>query len=176
MSGLRRRKTQRRERLMQLDLGGIAMGLGMPPVISYAFCRMAVAQSFYRMWVISATGGVIGAALPPADWAESAASGASLILAAVLWWLSRRRKRKAPKLAGAKTRAILAAKYAGWSWVRTFSTTAKLMTDEDASPWDLKRAAADPAKPGAVPEPGTEKRGAALARELLTHRGDEDVA
>ena len=72
--------------------------------------------------------------------------------------------------------AILAAKSAGWSWVRTFSTAAKLMADEHASPWDLKRAAASPTKRGDMPAPGTEKRGAALARELLVHRDGGNAA
>ena len=65
--------------------------------------------------------------------------------------------------------ALLAAKNAGWTWTRTFSETARLLTDPKGSPWDLKRAAASPLQRG-LPEPGTEKRGAALARQLLEAR------
>lgn len=65
--------------------------------------------------------------------------------------------------------AILAAKNAGWTWTRTFTETARLLTDEDASPWDLKRAAANPLR-REQPPPGATERGAALARELLTGR------
>ena len=62
--------------------------------------------------------------------------------------------------------AVLAAKTAGWTWDRTLAETVRLMRDPDGSPWDLKRAAADPFARAVVP-PGTEKRGAAKARELL---------
>ena len=64
------------------------------------------------------------------------------------------------------TAAIVAAKNAGWTWTRTFTETARLLTDPHASPWDLKHAAASP-KERDLPAPGTEKRGAALARQLL---------
>jgi hypothetical protein len=40
------------------------------------------------------------------------------------------------------------------------------MRKPDGSPWDLKRAAADPFHKAVVP-PGTEKRGAAAARRLM---------
>ena len=72
--------------------------------------------------------------------------------------------------------ALLAAKNAGWTWTRTFTEAARMLTDQTATPWDLKRAAASPAERD-YPEPGTEKRGAAIARELLEHRHDpEDAA
>ena len=45
------------------------------------------------------------------------------------------------------------------------------MRDPGGSPWDLKRAAADPFHKSVVP-PGTERRGARLARELLGYGGD----
>ena len=61
--------------------------------------------------------------------------------------------------------AIVAAKNAGWTWARTFAETARLLTDEHASPWDLKHAAASPV--AREPQPGATERGAALARELL---------
>ena len=67
--------------------------------------------------------------------------------------------------------AILAAKGSGWTWDRTLAETVRLMRDPDGSPWDLKRAAADPFHRSAVP-PGTEKRGAAKARQLLGYGGD----
>jgi hypothetical protein len=40
--------------------------------------------------------------------------------------------------------AVLAAKNSGWTWDRTLAETVRLMRDPDGSPWDLKRAAADP--------------------------------
>lgn len=67
--------------------------------------------------------------------------------------------------------AIVAAKNAGWTWTRTFSETARMLTDEKASPWDLKHAAASPFR-REEPQPGTTERGAALARELLETRTD----
>lgn len=68
--------------------------------------------------------------------------------------------------------ALLAAKNSGWRWDRTLAETVRLMRDPAASPWDLKRATADPFT-HAVPPPGTEKRGAQLARELLGYEGGD---
>jgi hypothetical protein len=68
--------------------------------------------------------------------------------------------------------AILAAKNSGWTWDRTLAETVRLMRDPDGSPWDLKRAAADPFDRATVP-PGTEKRGAAMARQLLGYEGGD---
>jgi hypothetical protein len=65
--------------------------------------------------------------------------------------------------------AIVAAKNAGWTWTRTFTETARMLTDEKASPWDLKHAAASPLR-REEPQPGATERGAALARELLDAR------
>jgi hypothetical protein len=62
--------------------------------------------------------------------------------------------------------AIVAAKNAGWTWTRTFAETARLLTDENATPWDLKRAAASPLRRD-QPDPAAAERGAALARQLL---------
>lgn len=70
--------------------------------------------------------------------------------------------------------ALLAAKNAGWTWIRTFNETARLLVDADGSPWDLRRAAASPTE-RSVPEPGTEKRGAQLARELLKAKRNPDA-
>ena len=67
--------------------------------------------------------------------------------------------------------ALLAARQAGWTWDRTLAATVALMRDPDGSPWDLKRAAADPFH-RSVP-PGTEKRGAAKAREMLGYTAGE---
>jgi hypothetical protein len=65
--------------------------------------------------------------------------------------------------------ALVAAKNAGWTWTRTFTETARLLTDQNASPWHLKHAAASPMHRG-EPQPGATERGAALARELLDAR------
>lgn len=62
--------------------------------------------------------------------------------------------------------ALLAARQAGWTWDRALAETVRLMRRPDGSPWDLKRAAADPFHKSVVP-PGTEKRGAAAARQLM---------
>jgi hypothetical protein len=43
--------------------------------------------------------------------------------------------------------AIIAAEMAGWTPGRLVRQVAALIADEDASPWDLKRLAADPFKP-----------------------------
>jgi hypothetical protein len=71
--------------------------------------------------------------------------------------------------------AIVAAKNAGWTWARTFTETARMLTDEHASPWDLKHAAASPFQREHI-EPGAEKRGAALARQLLGARTEDRTA
>ncbi len=71
--------------------------------------------------------------------------------------------------------ALLAARQAGWTWDRTLAETIRLMRTPDGSPWDLKRAAASPLRRD-YPEPGTEKRGAAAARELLEHRHEGGAA
>jgi hypothetical protein len=71
--------------------------------------------------------------------------------------------------------ALLAAKNAGWTWDRTLAETIRLMRDPRGSPWDLKRAAADPFHRASVP-PGTETRGAARARELLGYGQPADGA
>jgi hypothetical protein len=68
--------------------------------------------------------------------------------------------------------AVLAARQSGWTWDRTLAETVRLIRDPDGSPWDLKRATADPFE-HAVPPPGTEKRGAQLARELLGYEGGD---
>ena len=65
--------------------------------------------------------------------------------------------------------AVLAAKSAGWTWDRTLAETVRLIRDPAGSPWDLRRAAADPFHRATVP-PGTTERGAAQARQLLTRR------
>ena len=71
--------------------------------------------------------------------------------------------------------ALVAAKNAGWTWDRTLAETVRLMRDPDGSPWDLKRATADPFT-HSVPPPGTEKRGAAMARELLGYGAGDGAA
>jgi len=42
--------------------------------------------------------------------------------------------------------AITAAEIAGWSWDRILAETVRLIRSPEGSPWDLKRAAADPLK------------------------------
>lgn len=93
---------------MHFDPLQVVTGLGFPPAWGYILHRW-LRLSFYFQWCCSAVGGMIGSVLPPAAWLQADCNGASLIIAAVLWWLSRRRKRRAPKLAGAKSKALLAA-------------------------------------------------------------------
>ena len=96
---------------MPHDLQQIALGFATPPAIGWLLWRVRMfgASSFYWLWCTSALGGMIGSLLPPPAWVQSASNGASLVLAAFLWWLSRRRRKRSPKLAGAKSRALLAA-------------------------------------------------------------------
>jgi hypothetical protein len=68
--------------------------------------------------------------------------------------------------------AILAAKSAGWTWDRTLAEVVRLMRSADASPFDLKAAAADPFASTASRTPAWHER-AAAAREQLLHRNDD---
>ena len=95
---------------VQLDPVHIAFGLASPPALGWWSRRVpGVRGGFYAVWASCAIGGIIGAVLPPATWDAAWASGGSLVIAVILWWLSRRRRRRSPKLAGAKSRALLAA-------------------------------------------------------------------
>lgn len=67
--------------------------------------------------------------------------------------------------------ALLAARQAGWTWDRTLAETIRLMRQADGSPWDLKRAAADPFH-RSVPPPYSAEHGAAKARLLLGYGGE----
>ncbi|MFB4280813.1 hypothetical protein ACBJ59_36375 [Nonomuraea sp. MTCD27] len=63
--------------------------------------------------------------------------------------------------------AIVAAATAGWEWSRVLVEVVRLLVDPDGSPKDLREASRDPLKAGRPPEPGTEVRGAELARRAL---------
>ena len=67
--------------------------------------------------------------------------------------------------------ALIAAKQAGWSWLRTFNFTVRLMADEEAVPADLRRAAANPAerKPGTPPTPVWREARTAISARLAEH-------
>lgn len=71
--------------------------------------------------------------------------------------------------------ALLAAKSAGWTWARTLTETVRLMCQVDASPFDLKAAAADPFHQAASRTAAWHDR-AAEAREALMRRHDPDAA
>jgi membrane protein implicated in regulation of membrane protease activity len=93
-----------------LDPVQIVTGLASPPAVGYLLWRVLPARaSFYWMWSAAAIGGAVGSTIPPSAWVQVASNGVSLIIAAIMWWLSRRRRKRAPKLAGAKTKALLAA-------------------------------------------------------------------
>lgn len=67
--------------------------------------------------------------------------------------------------------AIVAAATAGWDWPRVLVEVARLLTDLNAVPRDLIEASRPPTAIRPAPEPGTEARGAELARAAL--RGEE---
>lgn len=67
--------------------------------------------------------------------------------------------------------AIVSAASAGWDWPRVLVEVARLLTDPSATPRDLVEAARPPIAALPIPEPGTEARGAELARAAL--RGEE---
>jgi hypothetical protein len=71
--------------------------------------------------------------------------------------------------------AILAAKNAGWTWDRTLAEVVRLMRNADASPFDLKAAAADPFHSAESRTPAWADR-AAEAREQLLNRHPRDAA
>jgi hypothetical protein len=71
--------------------------------------------------------------------------------------------------------AILAARNAGWTWTRTLTETVRLMCQIDASPFDLKAAAAHPFRGTESRTPAWQDR-AAEARERLMHRNDDGSA
>ena len=63
--------------------------------------------------------------------------------------------------------AIVAAATAGWDWPRVLVEVVRLLVDPDGSPRDLREASRDPLKASRPPEPGTEARGAELARRAM---------
>ena len=99
---------------MQLSLGGIlnaVLCFGGPPLwaaLTLLAVRRRSQAAFFGGWICGCIAEMIANALD-VQILGLIASAASLILAAVLWWLSRRRRKRAPKLAGAKSKARLAA-------------------------------------------------------------------
>jgi|SRR6266581_8960616 len=70
-------------------------------------------------------------------------------------------------------KAILAAKNAGWTWDHVLAETVRLMRKADASPFDLKAAAADPLRSDTSRAVADGTTAAARARDLypaLRHR------
>jgi hypothetical protein len=98
------------------DIPDLIYALAWPPVWALGFHSVlrrlgwppAKDQPVWAWWlsaaVIVVIFGAVGRDLP-----ELATGVAQSVLAAFMWWLSRRRRRRAPKLAGAKSRALLAA-------------------------------------------------------------------
>ena len=64
--------------------------------------------NLYLYWV-SAAAVVVICALFAGLWLWAGVATANGAVAVFLWWLSRRKRKRAPKLAGAKSKAILAA-------------------------------------------------------------------
>ena len=95
---------------MRLNLAEIAFGVLWPPgyaLIWRAFGSRGAAK-FWGHWFCGGAGVTIGAA-SVADVPELAVGVVTTVLAAVMWWLSRRKRKRSPKLTGAKSRALLAA-------------------------------------------------------------------
>jgi hypothetical protein len=98
---------------MTIDIGAVFMAVAIPPFTAtvwraaYRITRMAKV-SFWGDWMASAA--VLSVLFMWQDeWLAAAVAGANLVVGAVFWWLSRRRRKRAPKLAGAKSKARLAA-------------------------------------------------------------------
>jgi hypothetical protein len=71
------------------------------------------------------------------------------------------------------TDALTAARTAMWPWDQTCRLVFRMLLDPRAEPRDLRNAARSPIR---RQEPGDEKGGAALARELLEQRLRGEVA
>jgi len=71
--------------------------------------------------------------------------------------------------------AVLAAKTAGWTWEQVFRYVVRLILREDATPAELRHAAARPARAG-DPSPADGEAWAARAREMLLHRDEPGSA
>jgi hypothetical protein len=97
---------------MQLDPVALVWACGWPPVfavtLSYLFRSRPDPSRFAESWACAAIGGILAFAVAREP-VPLAVSAGQLLVAAVLWWLSRRRRKRSPKLAGAKSRALLAA-------------------------------------------------------------------
>jgi hypothetical protein len=72
--------------------------------------------------------------------------------------------------------AILGAKNAGWTWDRTLAEVVRLMRDADASPFDLKAAAADPFRSAESRTPAWADRAAEAREQLLGRPGRQEGA
>lgn len=94
---------------MPPDVIGIVFAAGWPPVFA-AGCRWRGGRrlSFWVPWLVAAVCTLLTQALAR-DYPAAAIAAGHAVIAAAGWWLSRRRKRRAPKLAGAKSKALLAA-------------------------------------------------------------------
>lgn len=92
--------------------GAFFLATAWPPLGAALWCgtcrTLGLRMTFYGGWV-SIAAVVMFCALFAGQWLWAGVAAADALIAAILWWLSRRRKRRAPKLAGAKSKAILAA-------------------------------------------------------------------
>lgn len=98
-----------------LDAEAVAWAAAWPPVwavswpyVWHLMARGRTVWGFWGSWITASACTVLADALAgylPA----TAVAAASTIFAVIMWWLSRRRRKRAPKLAGAKSKAILAA-------------------------------------------------------------------
>lgn len=100
---------------MQPELIGIVWAAAWPPVwalfwrgLTRRWPVRGFAAGFWPQWLAAAFWTAVTQALVP-DYPAVAIAAGSAVIALAGWWLSRRRKRRSPKLAGAKSRALLAA-------------------------------------------------------------------
>jgi|HubBroStandDraft_6_1064221.scaffolds.fasta_scaffold00062_101 hypothetical protein len=101
---------------MRPDIPDLVYALAWPPVWALVFRPVLRRSGWGPATDVTLWGWWLGAGLTVVidgtvfgDLLMAAAGIAQVMLAAVMWWLSRRRRRRAPKLAGAKSRALLAA-------------------------------------------------------------------
>jgi hypothetical protein len=100
---------------MTVETFGVAWAIVWPPVWApswmWATRRLLGGRAlggYWGSWITASVTTVLTQAAG-GDLIAAAVAAVSTVFAAIMWWLSRRRKRRAPKLAGAKSKAILAA-------------------------------------------------------------------
>jgi hypothetical protein len=89
---------------------GVTWALIWPPAFASgwrALTRGRTSHTFWGAWINASSWVIVSSALT-GDRPYIAAAAANFLFGLVMWWLSRRRRKRSPKLAGAKSRARLA--------------------------------------------------------------------